>query len=220
MVEPRDQSHPPSDPRPVIARGGLVSRAAADQSARAQLVVALIVGLVLVAGGLYLWRRPRGPADTLVAEAASASVASRADDAGEPTGSPDAGIAAPVMLSDARVLACHDPGPRKTPADQCDHVAPIEKALANAVEQAAACVPESVGAGTIEYVADVSFLRHKVSVILPHAGRSVRDRRVLVACATAVRSAMVTVGLGGIDHQHARYKISVTATYKHTLRGG
>jgi hypothetical protein len=197
-----------------------MSRAAADRSARAQLAAALIAGLVLLAGGLYLWRRPRGPADTLTAEAASASLALGVDDAGELIGTADAGNTAPVVLSDARILACHDPGPRKTPADQCDHVAPIEKALANAVEQAATCVPESVGAGTIEYVADVSFLRHKVSVILPHAGRSVRDRKVLSACATAVRSAMVTVGLGGIDHQHARYKISVTATYKHAPRGG
>jgi hypothetical protein len=218
MVDLRDQSHPPSDPRPVVARGGVVSRAAADRSARAQLAVGLAVGIVLVAGGLYLWRRPRGAADALAAESASA-LAAKAEDGGEAAGPPDAGIAPPLTLSEARVLACHDPGPRKTPADQCDHVAPIEKALANAVEQAGACVPESVGPGTIEYVADVSFLRHKVSVILPHAGRSVRDHKALVACAAAVRSAMVTVGLGGIDHQHARYKISVTATYKPAGRG-
>jgi hypothetical protein len=59
----------------------------------------------------------------------------------------------------------------------------------------------------------VSFSRRKVSVILPRAGRSVRDRKVLSACATAVRGAMGGLALDGIDHQHAQYRISVIATY-------
>jgi hypothetical protein len=219
MPEGREPSHPPSDPRPTIARGGLVSRAAQDRSVRAQLASAIAVGLVLVASGLYIWRRPPTPRDVLATEAASASPPS-ADDAGGPVAAVDAGSASPVMLSDARVVACHDRGPKVTPADQCDHVASIEKALANAVERAAACVPESATGGTIEYVADVSFSRRKVNVILPRAGRSVSDRKVLSACATAVRSVLYRLPLEGVDHQHARYKISVTATYRHVVRGG
>jgi hypothetical protein len=219
MPEGRDQPYPPSDPRPAIARGALVSRAAQDRSVRARLALALAAGLVLVASGLYLWRRPPAPSDVPATEVTAVSPLS-VGDAGSPIAAVDAGSSSPVALSDARVVACHDRGPRKTPADQCDHVASVEKALASAVEQSAACVPDSASGGTIEYVADVSFSRRKVSVILPRAGRSVSDRKVLSACATAVRSAMSRLPLEGVDHQHARYKISVTATYRHIVRGG
>ena len=187
---------------------------------RVQLAAALVVGLVLVATGLYLWRRPHRPAEASATEAAAASASVVAEAAGPPAVPADAGSPSPVTLSDARVLACHDRGPKKTPVDQCDHVAPLEKALTDAVEQAAACVPEAGSSATIEYVADVSFLRHKVSVVLPRSGRSVHDRKVLGACASAVRSAMNSVPLAGVEHQHARYRISITATYRRSARGG
>jgi hypothetical protein len=209
-----------------MRRGGLASRDRQERTMRVQLAAALVVGVVFVATGLYLWRRPHVPAEGSAAEgtaaegSASASLALAAVHAGPLAAIPDAGTPSPVALSDARVLACHDRGPKKTPADQCDHVSSLEKALTDAVEQAAACMPESAGSGTIEYVADVSFLRQKVSIILPRAGRSVRDRKVLGACASAVRSGMSTVPLAGVEHQHARYRISVTATYRRLARGG
>jgi hypothetical protein len=220
MAQRRDPSHPPSDPRPTFGHGAVLGHAVEDRSVRAQLAVALAVGLVLVAAGLYLWRRPHAPVDAATPEPAPESPSAAGEIVGPPAVPADAGKASPVTLSDARVLACHDRGPKKTPVDQCDHVLPLEKALANAVEQAATCMPESGGGGTIEYVADVSFLRHKVSVVLPRAGRSVRDRKSLDACGTAVRSVMHSVPLDGLEHQHARYKISLTATYRRSAPGG
>ena len=41
-----------------------------------------------------------------------------------------------------------------------------------AIEQAVACYPATQDSGTIEYLADVSFSRHRVRVSLPRAGRS------------------------------------------------
>jgi len=219
MAEPR-APHPPSDPRPVSRRGAFTLREAQDRRLRVQLGAALAVGLVLVASGIYLWRRPHNTAEPSAAEAESASAPLAAAFSGPPVATPDAGVPSPVTLSDARVLACQDRGPRKTPVEQCDHVASLEKALTDAVEQSAACVPDSVSSGTIEYVADVSFSRHKVKVVLPRAGRSVRDHKVLGACASAVRTAMSTVPLEGVEHQHARYRISVIATYRRSSRGG
>jgi hypothetical protein len=218
VAELRERPHPPSDPRSVVARGRIVSRVGLDSSLRAQLSIALVVGVLLIAGGLYMWRRPHSAPDALTGPAA-ADASSRADEAVAPLGSASPASLAPIALSDARVLACHDPGPKKTPADQCDHLAPIEKALANAVEQSSACVPDSLSGNTIEYVADVSFSRNKVNLLLPRAGRSVHDRKVLSACATAVREALTAVALEGVDHQHARYKIALTATYKHASKG-
>ena len=200
-----------------------MSRAAHDRSVRVQFAAALGVGVVLFAAGLCLWRRPHAPAGASVAQDDDAESASSArDGAPEPVVAVavEAGAPSPVTLSDARVVGCHDRGPRKTAPDQCDHLVSVEKALATAVEGAATCVPASVSGGTIEYVADVSFLRHRLSVTLPRSGRSVRDRKILGACATAVRGAMHALPLDGVDHQHARYQISVTATYRGSARGG
>jgi hypothetical protein len=219
MAEPR-APHPPSDPRPALKPGGFKLRQGQDRRLRLQLGAALAVGLVLVASGLYMWRRPHTTAEPSAAEAESAVAPSAVASSSPPAATPDAGGPSPVSLSDARVLACQDRGPKKTPVEQCDHVASLEKALTEAVEQSAACVPDSASSGTIEYVADVSFSRHKVKVVLPRAGRSVRDRKVLGACASAVRTAMSTVPLEGVEHQHARYRISVIATYRRSSRGG
>lgn len=185
---------------------------------RLQLAGALLLGVVLVASGLYLWRRPHtptdagavGPGENSSAEGPTAGL----DEAGIITGAIEAGPPSRVHLSDARVIACMDRGPKKTPADQCDHLKPIEDALSRAIEETATCVPPAGPAGTIEYVADVSFTRHKVRILLPRSGRSVTDRKVVSGCGAAVRSAVQTVALDGIDHTHARYKISLTATYE------
>jgi len=205
---------PPSDPRPFRARDGRSALPPLDDRLmRVQLAAALLLGVGLVGGGIYLWRHPRnvaaqegdvsGPSDS-----ASAAVI------GPPPSSVEAGSARSIALSEPRILGCHDRGIKVTPADQCDHLARVEKAFSNAVEQSAACVPSSLSGATIQYVADVSFSRHKVSLILPRSGRSLHDHKVLLNCANAIRGAMATLGLDGIDHEHARYKISLTATYR------
>ena len=219
-MSPREPSHPPSDPRPTRARSSGDGFPTPERPPRAQLVAAAIVGLLLVAGGLYLWRRPHGSAEGSASEAASPSASALAvEDAHGAVATLDAGGPAPVSVSEPRVLACHDKGPRKTPADQCDHVATIEQALAQAISQSASCGASSASGGTIEYVADVSFLRRKVRISLPRAGRSLRDRKIVGACGAAVREAMDALALEGADHEHARYKISVTATYRGKIQG-
>jgi hypothetical protein len=178
-----------------------------------------VVGVVLIASGLFLWRRPpHGAADAASAAAPTAS-ALAVEDARAPEALLDGGGPSSVTLSEARVLACHDKGARKTPAEQCDHVAALELALEHAISQTASCSSTSTSGGTIEYVADVSFLRRKVKISLPRSGRSLRDRKVVGACAVAVREAMDAVPLDGADHEHSRYKISVTATYRGKIQG-
>lgn len=218
MVAPREPSHPPSDPQP--ARASRLALAGDDRPGRLQLGAALLAGLVMVGSGLYMWRRPHTEAQGDEASAA-ASAAAALGDAGLIVGAPgvDAGTSSPVVLSEPRVLACQDPGPNKTAPDACDRLLPVEKALADAIHQAAACVSGDSG-GTIEYIADVSFRRHKVNLTLPRAGRSVHDRKAVRACSSAVRGSLQGLGLDGIDHQHARYKIAVTATYRGSAAGG
>jgi hypothetical protein len=224
MVDKRQPSLPPSDPRqpsvgPFAARSGRDEFVAGDRPTRAVLVGAVVFGFVLVGTGVYLWRRPHGPLDGGGESAQGVPASSAADDAAPPPAVAELQPPSPVTLSDVRVLGCHDKGRGTTPPEECDHLAPIEQALARAIKQAASCVSDASSAGTIEYVADVSFSRHRIRVALPRAGRSVRDRKVVHACASAVRDALQSVALDGVDHRHARYSISVTATYRGSSAG-
>ncbi len=226
MPARREPSHPPSDPHPSRVSG--LSLAGDEGPGRLQLGAALLLGLVLVASGLYMWRRPRSvdasADDTAAASASGMAALGAIGDAGLVLGAfaPDAGGSSAVALTEPRVLTCQDRGSKTTAPDACDRLAPVEKALADAINHAATCVQAggTAGGGTIEYVADVSFSRHKVGVSLPRAGRSVHDRKAIRSCATAVRSALQAMALDSVDHQHARYKIAVTATYKGTASGG
>jgi hypothetical protein len=198
-----------------------------ERPGRTQLAAALLLGLVLVAGGLYLWRRPHSAPDGSADESSSSGLSPAGGVGGGDAGmmitgaNPvDAGSSSPVALSEARVLACQDRGSKKTPPDACDRLAPVEQALANAITQAAQCVAPATGGGTIEYLADVSFSRHRVNVSLPRTGRSVHDGKTLRSCSSAVRGSLQGLGLDGIEHQHTRYKIAVTATYRGSAPGG
>ncbi len=202
-------SVPPSEPRST-SRGSFsqLDLAAADRPARLQMIVALILGLVLVAIPLYLWRRPR--ADAVAAGAAADAGAPPAPTAsGDPTASDDR-----PTLGEMKSLLCQDPGPKKTSPEQCDHVVEVEKALAKAIEESAACIPKDLGGGTVVYVADVSFKRKAVNVATPKEGRTIKNMKAVNACQSAVKSRLSALGLESITHAHARYKISVTATYK------
>ncbi len=215
MVEPREPSHPPSDPYPSLARARAAARFGDDPRPwPAQLVAVALLGVVLLASGLFLWRRSRAPEGGEATESPGPSAGIAPEDAGL-QGSPDAGrVGDPVLLSEARTLACHDRGQKKTLPDDCDHLAGLEQALSHAIEEAAACVPDSVPSATIEYLADVSFSRHTLRISLPRAARSIHDRKVVAACAAAVREALPASSLDALTHEHARYQISITATYR------
>jgi hypothetical protein len=215
MAEPRDPSHPPSDPYPSLARARAAARLGEDpRPARAQLTAVALLGVVLLASGLFLWRRPHAPAGGEPAEGPGLSTGIALEDAGL-QGNLDAGLGPdPVLLSEARTIACHDRGPKKTLPDECDRLTGLEQALSHAIEEAASCVPASVPSATIEYVADVSFSRHTLRVSLPRAARSIHDRKVVAACAAAVREALPASSLDALAHEHARYQISITATYR------
>ena len=199
----------------------------ADRPARLQMIAALVLGLVLVAIPLYLWRRPRSEAVTVASEASTAPSGSAVSLSGAPPiGSTGQGItgAAPstsdaVLLSEARVLECHDPGSKHTPATECDHLVVVEKALAQAIESSASCLPTSAGGGTLVYVADVSFQRKRnpFAIALPKDGRNLKNPRASAAsasaCGSAVKRAVSGVVLDGLPHLHARYKIAITASY-------
>lgn len=201
---------PPSEPRPTSRPTSRTSLSGLDpdidRPARVQMIVALLLFLVLVAIPLYLWRRPRAE-----------SIASAGSAAAEATEPPPPLTAPPeekkVTLGDVRIVSCHDPGPKKTPPDQCDHLPAVEQAFARAVEETASCLPKDAGGGTIQYVADISFKRKGVPVATPKEARSLKSDKAVLACRNAVKARLSAMMLDGVPHQHQRYKLSVTASY-------
>lgn len=197
---------PPSEPRG--SRGSFDALdAQLDRPARLQMIVALMLGLVLVAIPLYLWRRPR---------AESISVARVGADSGPlpaVVAAPTASAPPKVAQDPVKILACSNPGPRRTPVSACDRVRELEDAVVAAIEASASCMPADAGGGTIVYVADVSFRRRSVAIGAPKDGRTVKTSAVVTACEKAVKARLAGLAFDAMKHDHARYKLQVRATY-------
>jgi hypothetical protein len=201
-------SVPPSEPRPSRASFDALD-AHVDRPARVQMIVALVLGLVLVAIPLYLWRRPRSE---------SIAVSTGALDAGAlppVTAAATATVEEKLVIGEPKILSCHDPGPKKTPPEQCDHVADLEKTFAKGIEENVTCVTKDAGGGTIIFVADVTFTpkRRIVNVATPKEGRTLKSTKAAAACERAVRTKLAAMSFDSVKHEHARYRVSITATY-------
>ena len=169
------------------------------------MIVALVLGLVLVAIPLYLWRRPRNE---------SLPVATSTEAGVEPSALPSLPPADDkLVIADAKVVACHDPGPKKTSADQCDHVVELEKALAKAIEDSASCMPKEAGGGSITFLADVSFKKRERFVIVPKDGSTVKSAKAVKACEAQVKAKLKDASLDNAKHDHQRYKVQIVAVY-------
>jgi hypothetical protein len=197
-----------------------------DRVARLQTIAAIVLGLVLIAIPLYLWRRPRSDAPPVTSTSDASSLANGVAngavvgaDGGAAVASPAAATPAAVTLSDAKIMECHDPGSKRTRPEDCDTLAPIEKAFAAAIASAGACVPASAGGGNLVYVVDASFGRKRkpIDVFVPRDGRGLRDTHgeagIVKDCTAAVKRGLVGVTLEGVPHAHQRYKVAITATY-------
>jgi hypothetical protein len=211
---PSRASVPPSEPRSASRASFSQIDLSADRPARLQMIVALLLGLVLVAIPLYLWRRPR---------AESIAATGSADAGTDPNAAAAAPATAPaddakLTLGEPKSVLCQDPGPKKTSPEQCDHVVEVEKAFAKAIEESASCVPKDAGGGTIQYVADVSFKKKALNVAVPKDGRTMKNAKVVSACHAAVKSKLQALSLDPIAHTHARYKIAITASYPGTVK--
>ncbi|MBS2018491.1 MAG: hypothetical protein JST00_36840 [Deltaproteobacteria bacterium] len=198
-------SVPPSEPRGSRTSFSQIDLNTADRPARVQMIVALVLGLVLVAIPLYLWRRPR--ADTIPLSTSASAAAATVEP--PPPPSPEK-----PQIGEAKVILCQDPGSKKTAPDQCDHVAELEKVIVKAIEEAGPCA-KGEGGGAIGYVADVSFKRKSVSIATSKERTTLKSAKAVAACQSAVKSKLGSVPFDSLTHSHARYKIAVVATYAH-----
>ena len=236
MARSDEPSLPPAEPRPTGSFGSHPgppsSRRAPDapppndRPARVQLIVALVLGLSLVAIPLYLWRRPRA-SDTGTASDAGALAASGglgSADGGSSGDDGGASGAAVVPTSAALtgaavgtpvIAECHDRGSKRTVSSACDRLPAVEAAVQQAVTDVGACFPGSAGSTTkpvvATYAIDVSFQRKRnplrVSLTTDPPSAGTRSQRN--ACAARVKSKLAAVSLAGVAHEHERYLVTV-----------
>lgn len=214
MSRSTQPSIPPSEPAPFRHLG----QGSADRSMRAQMVVAIVAGIVIVAVPLYLWRRPRGEGES--SRASSSEGSNRPVASLSPLVTP---IVAPsslsasgrgVTLSETKIVKCSKPGKEKTPVEQCDHQPFFEDALAKAVQDNASCAPGVPNGGTVNYVLDVDHTKKVLRVWVGKSGSIKKAKtKEAVAC---VKRALPTPDWAQLAHQHTKYQISLMATYPPT----
>ena len=203
----RTGAHPPSEPRPIPGRPG--ADASPDRPARVQLIAALLLLLVLVVVPLYLWRRPRAASTDETKPPASALAPTPPPVA---SAEPSPHTRNGVTVSDAKVIGCHDPGPKRTPADDCDHLPGFEAAVSKAILDAGGCVPQGT-TGEIAFVVDASYSRkHNPIRVRHHKDDTTLPVKVVAACIADVRKALASTSMD-TSHAHARYEVEVDATY-------
>lgn len=208
-------SIPPSEPRP-LSRPGIDLRGP-ERATRIQLTVMLVLGVLLVAIPLYLWRRPHGEAkdaDAGVALAADggAPAAAAGNTVGPDGGAPAA--ASPITLTEARIASCQDKGKKKT-AEECDRLPLLEQALSKAVQEHGSCMAELLPGESVQFTSDVNFPRKKVGLTARKAGGTGNGRLPKTAkhCTEEIRRAFTAVSIAEMPHAHSRYRVVVLATF-------
>ncbi len=208
-MRPGLRSTPPSQPSPYrqLGSGG-------QQPVRVQMIIGLVVGLVLVAVPLYLWRRPEMASAESVEEVGTDAGATVIDGAEPYVPLVDAAVEPKVKLAPFEILKCQDPGSQKTPPSRCDHIEFFEDGLARAIQENASCAPETKTGATVSFVLDFSF-RRKTWKVYRGQSSTIPEARTkeLFRC---VKKSIPTPDWDSIPHQHSRYVINVKATYPPT----
>jgi hypothetical protein len=185
-----------------------------DKPLRAQLVVAGVVGVILIAVPLYLVRRPSGtPAPAPESSASAAGVRTPSApvpvDAGPPVA---AKPAERVKLGAAQRVKCGaSPTNARSEGGLCDALPAVERALASAIKASVDCAPKRKEEGTINYVVSLDFTKKSFHVF-PGASGSWRGPQARRA-ADCVNRAFPAPDWGAIPHQYRYYWIATLATY-------
>lgn len=195
---------------PSLRRLG-VGSGSGDRPVRAQIVVALVVALALVAVPLYMVRRPsshkKADADA-AAPSASASLALSARplepvDAGKP---PER-----LRLGSPQRVRCGATPRGGQEGNFCDQLTSLEEALAKTIRENESCAPKMKEAGSINYVLTVDFTKKNLHVF-PGASGDFRGPQARRAT-TCVRKALPKPDWDAIRHQFRHYSIAILATY-------
>jgi hypothetical protein len=214
MAGPTRTSFPSAPSEPNLRRLGVGNGGGGDRPLRAQLVVALVAGLILIAVPLYLWRRPSGNEHAVTDAGAATSAAANALEAGVISSTPvDAGrIEERVRLAAPQRVKCSaGPGASGQEGSLCDSLGMLEQALSRAIVENVGCAPRGPKEGTINYVLTIDFAQRSLHVF-PGASGSWKGPQARRAT-QCVKRALSAPGWEALKHQYRYYQIAVLATY-------
>jgi hypothetical protein len=176
---------------------------------RAQIVVALVTALALVAVPMYLMRRPNAqktaPAPSAHGSAAPAPSATPLPSA-EPKKPPER-----VKLGGPQRVRCGNGRGNQLEGNACDQLAVFEEGLAKAIRENEGCAPRVKDAGSINFVLTIDFVERKLHVF-PGASGDFRGPQARRAT-ECVKRALPKPDWSAIPHQFRRYTIAILATY-------
>jgi len=227
MAGPSRPPFPSAPSDPSLRRLGVGKDTQHDRPLRAQLVVALVAGLILLAVPLYLWRRP-GPSEHIAPEASAPSASVRPLVIPVPLAQQiDASVTEPerVKIGPIRRVRCGASRGRGSSAEVCDSLGVLEKTFVNAIEQTVDCAPSKAKGGSINFVLEVDFQR-KSWHVFPGASGDWRGPAARRAC-RCVSRAIAAPNWESVVHRYGYYAIAALATYppapkqdRHSAQGG
>jgi hypothetical protein len=194
-----------------VRRLGVGSSGGGDKPLRAQVVVALVCVLMLIAVPLYLVRKPSTKAST-AASSASAAVALGPQAVPKPSTDPASPAAPPrITLGQIQRVRCgSSPAAAPNEGTLCEALGPFEEALKKAILETEECAPKTKAKGSINYVLTVDFPRKKLHV---YPGASGEWRGKQARRATACVKNAIKAPDWNMPHQYRFYALAVLATY-------
>lgn len=183
-----------------------------DRVVRAQMVIALVLGFMVLAVLLYLLRRPGAMPHPEQDAGASASAGSSAS---APVIvrtkiEPPREVVPKVKLGAVSHVKCGS-SPRQIADTVCDSLPPIEQSLSQAILDTVSCAPKVGEAGSINYVVAIDFRTRDLRVYPGRSG-SFRGKQARKA-ADCVRQAMKAPAWESMAHQYRYYVMAQLATY-------
>ncbi len=177
-----------------------------ERPLRAQLVIAAVLVMILVAVPLYLLRRPSGSPSTL-ADAGAARFG------GVVRAQVDASTSVnQVLLGPIQRVKCGRSADQPSgEGGLCDALPTLEAAFRDSIRGSVDCAPRTGKEGNINYVLEVDFAQNRLNVFPGQSGnwRGPRARRA----ATCVLRSLPPVSWPELKHQHDYYAIAILATY-------
>jgi hypothetical protein len=214
LPRPPRSSIPSLSGEPRLRRLGVGSSASGDRPLRAQLVVAGVVVVIMIAVPLYLLRRPSGGTPS----AASASASAGAAHLPPAPVAVDAGAVAPakpaerVRLAPPQRVKCGAGAANaRVEGGLCDSLPSIEQGLATAIKASVDCAPKRKEEGSINFVVSIDFNQRRFHVF-PGASGSWRGPQARKAT-DCVNRAFPNPDWGAIAHQYRYYWVAMLATY-------
>ena len=212
MVGPERSSFPSAPSEPSLRRLGVGgSNGGGDRPLRAQLVVALVAVLILLAVPLYLWRRPSlqeaSPAasQSVAVLSASSLPGQLMADAKKPDDRVKLGPVQKVKCSAAARLAGQK-------GALCDSVPFFEQQLEKAILENVDCAPKTGKPGSVNFVLSVDFTNRRVNVFPGASGgwKGPQARRA----AECVERSLPAPAWDKLQHQYRYYNIAIMANYQ------